>query len=694
MQAWRRLALRKLRATLRNLHSLSTNPHIRRTGYALPVIPLYVHADAHPQTHFGAFSAASTPSPNSYLTLLSEGDPIALSQARHHPLPGLPPALASAALNTITTNPPLAIAALALLADLAAASTNHHFFTAETLQTLSTILSQHPTRLQRLLGANPLPEEALTHLVRGLANLSAEQTNHQTILSTPILPAVCRFLTTDYPELRRETVRAVSALSKSDPRGVVNANAHVHLIRFAKDGSERLYAAAGIRNLARKIDDVTVHRELVVAGVVDALTACFNVADQARVFAVLAFGDIMTTAHPKRHIIERWLRPAYEEFAKLLTEKNPALCRAMYRVLQTLFDTPREGADGERVPKELGVLLAQECGQLVNGAVARGDVPALKAVRVMCKDDTVSKGMVDKGLLEVLVRGLKQGKGEYWEECTAALANLSSCAEHTQLIVSRGALRAVIARPCLERNALRTVSFFANMARSPELHAEVGHGGLKVLLLALSSKDKEAVREAARAVYNLSLGGVSKVMVGQRGGLHPLITAVRGGGEARKFAVGALAEISDAFEQATKMIEADIISVLLAAVREDPSLARSVAKCVANLSMVAETHGSLAQTGAAEWLMEMISRNGGRGADSADVMHFCTVAACNIAYSPGITRSKLREHGAMSILSALSSSGMSSPLVLHNARTALSNLRGAKPMVVPVDGATKVPSPA
>ena len=45
-----------------------------------------------------------------------------------------------------------------------------------------------------------------------------------------------------------------------------------------------------------------------------------------------------------------------------------------------------------------------------------------------------------------------------------------------------GKLRAVIAKLFLERNTLRTISFFANKALSPEIHVQVGHGGLKVLL--------------------------------------------------------------------------------------------------------------------------------------------------------------------------------------------------------------------
>ena len=107
------------------------------------------------------------------------------------------------------------------------------------------------------------------------------------------------------------------------------------------------------------------------------------------------------------------------------------------------------------------------------------------------------------------------------------------------------------------------------------------------------------------------------------------------------------------------MIETDIISMVLAAVPEDPSLARSVGKCVANLSLVAETHRSVVQTGAAESFIEMTPRIGGRGPGSTNIMHLCSVAACNIACFPGITRSKLREYGVMSIPSALSSSGIS-----------------------------------
>ena len=49
------------------------------------------------------------------------------------------------------------------------------------------------------------------------------------------------------------------------------------------------------------------------------------------------------------------------------------------------------------------------------------------------------------------------------------------------------------------------------------------------------------------------------------------------------------------------------MSVVLIAVRHDPSLARRVAICFTNLSIVAETNGSRAHNGTAEWLMEMLS---------------------------------------------------------------------------------------
>lgn len=558
------------------------------------------------------------------------------------------------------------------------------------------------------------------HAIRCVSNLARNSATHDQLLEAGLLPLLCdalrkadvkHFEAADHQlaELVLCTILAVAALAKSAPEDVVAKKGHQRLLYFMRDSQDsvaQMYAAGGIRNLARHGDGTEanwrVHRELVVSGLVDALREAMRTeaSAQTKTFAALAFGDLMTTRHHKADIIRSRLEPAFASFASLLNEKNPGVSRAVYRTLSALFgDKEARGLSGEATvvaPPALCKLLAESSGQIVNGAVVRGDVSALKAVRAMCNDEFLAHQMVDQGLLEVLVRGASKGKGEYWEQSIAALSILSGWEKLLPLVVPRGALRTVLVRPCLEHDGRWTAQFFANMARSDDHQVEIARSGLKILLLALGSDDEAAKREGARGLYNLCLGGVSKVMVAQGGSLGPLVKTVSAStGDSRRFALSTLVKISEGIEHAVKLIETDAISVMLNAAKEDPSVAKDVAFCICNLSQVVEMHGSLAKSGAAAWLVEMLSKNGGREADAVEVMYYAALGVCNLAYSAGITRSVLRESGAVPILTAISSPAMGSPTTVLIAKQALHNLKGMeKPGMLPVQRTGTQPLPA
>lgn len=549
------------------------------------------------------------------------------------------------------------------------------------------------------------------HVTRCVANLARDTETHQSLLETSMLQNLCDMLNSFSPEnlssdeilseTARHTILAVSALSKSAAEPVIHSSAHKALIAFAQcdDTVAQTYSCGGIRNLTRhehaqKHEDIArVHRELVVSKVVDALKSGMAAASgQTRVFALLAFGDLMTTPHPKADLIRKRLEPAYQVFAGMLKDKNPAISRAVSRVLISIFGDENKSSGA---PPGLAKLVAENSGQLVNGGVARGDMSALVAVRAMCNDEVVAKEMVDKGLLEVLILGVKKGNSEFLHKCTAALSSLSNWTELSQLIGSRGALKAVLLRPSMEDGARYAAAFLANLARNPDLQVEIAHGGLRILLTALSSKDENARREGVRGLYNLSLGGITKIMVAQSSAMVPLIKEVsRSSGETRRYAVSTLADMSSSLERATKFIEADVLGVLLKAVKDDETLSCNVARCISQLSQVAEVHGLLAKSGAVEWLVDMISRNGGRGERAGDVLLYSMIAISNISYSPGITRSTLRGCGAVPLLKSLSSSGMSSPMVLMGAKQALKNIKGDNPALLPAENISPPPKPA
>lgn len=552
------------------------------------------------------------------------------------------------------------------------------------------------------------------HAVRCVSNLARNSAAHHDLLKAGLLPLLLSTLRNariehigegadqQLAEVVRCTVLAVAALGKSAPDDVTTCGGHTRLIYFTnqmEDEVTQMYAAGGIRNLTRHPTGSTewhVHRELVVGGVADALLTGMrkDANAQTQVFSALAFGDLMTTGHHKADLVRKRLAKVYPVFAKLIEEKNVGVARAVYKGLTAMYGdgSPRPDLVA---PADLSKLLGEHSGQLVNGPVARGDIFALRTVRAMCRDATLAQEMVSRGLLEVLVRGVNKGKGEYWEQSIAALAEVSNFEQLRSSIVSSGALRAVLQRPFLDHDARYAAKFFANMARSEDHHVEVAHAGTKVFLSALLSKDEKARNEGARGLYNLSLGGVSKIMIGQAGTLIPLVKAASSSGDTRRFAIAALARVSEAFEHGTKLVEADFLSIALEAVKEDPKLTKDVARSICNLSQNVEVHGLLARSGAAVWLVEMMSKNGGRGEDAQDVLHFASLGICNLSYSAGITRTVLRESGAVPLLTALSTSGMTSPLVTHSARQALSNLRGSdKPAMVPVEALPKPSLPA
>eukprot|EP00178_Gracilaria_changii_P000420 TRINITY_DN1050_c0_g1_i1.p1 TRINITY_DN1050_c0_g1~~TRINITY_DN1050_c0_g1_i1.p1 ORF type:complete len:809 (+),score=101.65 TRINITY_DN1050_c0_g1_i1:4356-6782(+) len=543
------------------------------------------------------------------------------------------------------------------------------------------------------------------NVTRCVANLARDTETHDSLLETSLLQNLCDMLRQFTPkhleedelqsETARHTILAVSALSKSAAEPVIRSSAHKSLITFAQcdDTIAQTYSCGGLRNLARHIhlqehkDISKVHRELVVSNVADALSHGMNATSaQAKVFSVLAFGDLMNTPHPKADLIRKRLEPTYQAFSQLLTDKNVATSRVVCRVIVSLFG---EEEGHCIVPEKLAKLIAEQSGQLVNGALARGDRAALSAVRAMCNDHTVAKEMVDKGVLEVLVLGVKKGDSEFLQQCTAALASLSTWDDLSQLLVSRGALAAVMRRPSMDQDARHVASLFANLAKNADLRVEIAHGGMKTLLIALSSKNDEAREEASRALYNLSLGGVTKVMVAQSGALVPLVKVVSTStGNTRRYAVSVLTEISSSLERATAFAEANVIGSLLKAVEDDHMLSCDVARCIGQLSQVAEVHGLLVKSGAVPWLVNMISRNGGRGQRAGDTMLYCMIAVNNLAFSPGITREALRKSGAVTLLKSLSSSGMSSPMVLMGAKQALKNINGEAAALLPVENVT------
>jgi hypothetical protein len=545
------------------------------------------------------------------------------------------------------------------------------------------------------------------HATRCVANLARDAATHDWLMSSDLLTPVVAILKAvpmrrlaTAPSLadavgdeqRADTVRfaalSVAALSKSAAGAVVAKGGHVPLIGLLgqqADTVAQTYAAGGIRNLARHVESDPdscwlVHRALVVDGVAPALVVSLasSPSPQTQVFSALAAGDILTTRHRKASVIARRMAPTFEPFASLLASGNAAVARACHRtvdaILSAAVDEDGTGVSAAGLQKYSDLLdaLARHVGPLVRGAAAKGDPVAMGAVAALALHEAAADAIVGKGVVPVLVNALA-AKTEYSQRAMVALARLSGRPQHMTEIALRGGLRATMRRSSRAEDGRWEAALLANMARAERNRPDIGHGGLPVLMGAMHSGDAAARREGARGLFNLTIGGVSRVLSAQGGALAPLMKIAGGDDAARAHAVGATAAISELYGFGAAIVELDGIATLLRAVEVEPSLARDVARCFAQLSNHVESHDALAKEGAAAWLVKAVSR----GDAAADTLHHAAAALCNIAYTPS-SHEALRKAGAVAALTGLSS-GIYPPHVSHCARIALQNLRGEAP---------------
>jgi hypothetical protein len=451
------------------------------------------------------------------------------------------------------------------------------------------------------------------------------------------------------------------------------------------------YAAGGIRNLTRHVEsnlDGTwvAHRALVVDGVVAALchSLAMSSSPQTQVFSALAVGDILATGHHKAAVICKRMTPTFAPLASLLGSGNLSVARAALRALDQVY---KAGADDQRGMllsadstvklASLSVALAANVGPLVRGPASKLDSVAIGAIASLCLDDTVAEALVEKGVVPVIVNALAK-KGECGQYATVALARLSARPQNTSELVLRGGLKALVRRKDFVYDGQWEVAALANFARADRNRPDIAHGALALIIRATHSQRAVTRREGARCLFNLTIGGVSRVLSAQGGALLPLMHVANGSdGVARQYAVGAVAAISELFGFGAKIVELDGIAVLLRAAAADKNLARDTARCFAQLSNHVESHEALSKEGAVEWLVNIVSR----GDAAADTLHHAAAALCNIAYTSGAPREALRKAGAAVALTGLAS-GMYPPAVAQCARLALANLRGGVPPVL------------
>jgi len=537
--------------------------------------------------------------------------------------------------------------------------------------------------------------------LRCLANLSRDSSTHTELLKSGALDAASKVLldvnisllekaVSENDAIRIESMRyatcSVSALAKTAPKQVVALKVHKRLVeycKFTEDAVIQTYATGGLRNLSRhpppgNAEDWRVHREVVVAGAPEALAVALSAKTnpQTQTFAVLALSDLISCGHHRVHLIRRYCKVAYEPLAQLAISSTSDGARgvATRTALRAIHNAYNDGFYCE----ELTDALVPNMGQWIQGPVARGDVAAVRALASAVKEAKVARvGVEEGGILEVLHKAIQRGRGPYFDEASRCLAEL---AVH---IPNLGRMLDIaLKRPCPTNDGIYTAKLAANAARNEEHRPKIAHAILPFLiLLAGSSTAKpEAKEEAIRALYNLSLGGPSRVMVVQADAMLPLLKVAKTtGGTA---AMGALVRISESLEYAGRLLAADIVGTLLEACEcPDLDVASREKQCIpwgvrtlANIASNDTCHETfVADKRAIEWLGKILTTG-----KPPDAHYYATVAICNLAYSahskPAV-REALREVRVLEPLNAIAASSFWSPEVLHAARQAIVNLK-------------------
>jgi hypothetical protein len=551
------------------------------------------------------------------------------------------------------------------------------------------------------------------HATRCIANLARNSNTHSALMSSDLLDSMINLVNAAPlhqlstasslteavgDEQRADTLRfaalSVAALSKTEASAVIAKRGHVALIGLLAQNTDivaQTYAAGGIRNLTRHVESDLdsswqIHRDLVVDGVVPALCTALATASspQTQVFSALAVGDILSTGYFKADIICKRMMPTFAPFGAVLGSGNVSVARAAHRALDQVYLSGADEHNGMLLSTEaakrlapLSAVLADNIGPLVRGPATKGDGAAIGAIASLCLDDVVSEALVEKGVVPVIINILSL-KNECSQQAAVALARLSARAEHMSEIVLRGGTKAAMRRKDCAEDARWEVAALANMARADRNRPDIAHGGLALIVRAAHSKHPKTRREGARGLFNLTIGGVSRVLTAQGGALLPLMHVANGSDAvARRYAVGAIAAISELFGFGSKIVELDGIAVMLRAAIADKTLDRDTARCFAQLSNHVESHEALAKEGAVEWLVKIVNR----GDAAADTLHHAAAALCNIAYTSGAPHEALRKASAAAALTGLAS-GMYPPAVAQCARLALSNLRGGTPPVL------------
>jgi len=298
-----------------------------------------------------------------------------------------------------------------------------------------------------------------------------------------------------------------------------------------------------------------------------------------------------------------------------------------------------------------------DCVPDAEGVTSRVPSPTcrslLRLIGQLSEDSDTLYLLANQGLCQALY-GILQGRlslsTNEAQILVHTIANLSRIDNaKLDLLGSRGALRILMKLPTLWAQA-----------SGNQVQAEV-----------IGNNDSLR-RELARALFNVSTGGLSRVMAAQAGGVEAAVRlATDPDPSVRRYGVRALSLFAEQIENSIRIAQANGLPVLASAVaqrRTDPETARAALLALAELTNNVDLHPHLLKLGAGTYFAQYATQ-------SVDIesQQYALAALCNLSATP-TGRATLQSLGVHRLLSGLALSAAVPPELAMLANMVVANI--------------------
>mmetsp|Transcript_18447 Transcript_18447/g.45403 ORF Transcript_18447/g.45403 Transcript_18447/m.45403 type:complete len:526 (+) Transcript_18447:440-2017(+) len=481
--------------------------------------------------------------------------------------------------------------------------------------------------------------------------------------------------------VRQAALLSVAALAK-DPAIGTSVKTLQALILHARSADPILqwYALGGIRNACRHAQGL---KQILKLAVVDVLVQSLDLHQNpsAQIQAIGAIGDLSLGDSKMATTVRASLVQcaAYSALCGCLERSESAEVRSkVCRTLQKVVGAPVDRTTPLAKSQIESTGLATTVTQLLRSEAAMA-VEGFQTIAVLARfSDALAASFVQVGAARAATRAIGTTDKMIVSSALLALSSLSERDELVPALRQNGVLAALATLNTGKRAELTglAIECIANFARIDEARTEIAHeGALQKILKSWDGNAEGAIAKACgRALYNLCLGGLSRVMVVQAGGVDTIVALMSSKDEqTRLYAVGAAASLSENFEFAIQVVKQGGVPALVRAANDKGVIGRYGLLALAEMTNLQETHGVLVANGAVEPMLAAAMTPSGRGGHDIEVQQHASLAVCNLACSDS-ARSVLQSIGGPAKLSALARSALAPPEIANIANVALANL--------------------